>query len=246
VFGGTDCAGNFYSDLWILSNADGTTGTPNWTLAAPLGVGPSARSQATAVYDSTNNVMTVFAGGTVSTTAFNDVFTLSNANGLSGVPIWIQLVPAGTPPSARSGQSAIYDAANNRMVIHGGISIRGAVQNDSWILSVANGIGTTPTWTQLNPTAAGPFRRSHTAIYDSVSDNLIRFGGAPGGTLPPLNDVWQEAGVAAAGQQTVVGLKWIQLFPTGTTPSARFGHSGIYDSGSNRMIVFGGGTSSTA
>src|SRR5947207_3050160 len=80
VFGGTDCAGNFYSDLWILSNADGTTGTPNWTLAAPLGVGPSARSQATAVYDSTNNVMTVFAGGTVSTTAFNDVFTLSNAN----------------------------------------------------------------------------------------------------------------------------------------------------------------------
>lgn len=178
VFGGTDCAGNYYSDLWILSNADGTTGTPNWTQAAPLGVGPSARTQATAIYDSANNVMTVFAGGTVSTTAFNDVFTLSNANGLTGVPTWTQMVPAGTSPSARSGQSAIYDKANNRMVIHGGISIRGAVQNDTWILSGANGVGTTPAWTQLNPTAAGPFRRSHTAIYDPVSNEMVIFGGS--------------------------------------------------------------------
>jgi hypothetical protein len=33
VFGGTDCNGNYYNDLWILSNADGSTGTPKWTQA---------------------------------------------------------------------------------------------------------------------------------------------------------------------------------------------------------------------
>src|SRR5437016_9802794 len=108
--------------------------------------------------------MTLFTDHTYSTSTVIYTINLSNANVLSGVPTWTQLVPAGTAPSARSGQSAIYDAANNRMVIHGGISIRGAVQNDTWILSGANGIATTPTWTKLNPTAAGPSRRSHTAI----------------------------------------------------------------------------------
>ena len=177
VFGGTDCNGNFYSDLWILSNADGTTGTPTWTLAAPLGVGPSARTQASAIYDSTNNVMTVFGGGTVSTTAFNDVWTLSNASGSTGTPTWTQLAPTGTAPTARSGQSAIYDAANNRMVVHGGISVRGAVQSDTWILTNANGIGGTPAWTQLSPTDTAPARRSHTAIYDPTSNEMVIFGG---------------------------------------------------------------------
>src|SRR5215471_10637314 len=136
--------GNYYSDLWILSNADGTTGTPTWTLAAPLGGGPSARSQASAIYDSTNNVMTIFAGGTISTTAFNDVWTLSNANGLTGTPTWTQQLPSGTAPTARSGQSAVYDSANNRMIVHGGINTRGSVQNDTWILTGANGSGSTP------------------------------------------------------------------------------------------------------
>lgn len=178
VFGGTDCNGNYYSDLWILSNADGTTGTPTWTLAAPLGGGPSARSQASAIYDSTNNVMTIFAGGTISTTAFNDVWTLSNANGLTGTPTWTQQLPSGTTPTARSGQSAVYDSANNRMIVHGGINTRGSVQNDTWILTGANGIGSTPAWTQLTLTDTAPNRRSHTAIYDPTSNEMVIFGGS--------------------------------------------------------------------
>ena len=161
-----------------MSNADGTTGTPTWTLAAPLGGGPSARSQASAIYDSTNNVMTIFAGGTISTTAFNDVWTLSNANGLTGTPTWTQQLPSGTAPTARSGQSAVYDSANNRMIVHGGINTRGSVQNDTWILTGANGSGSTPAWTQLTPTDTAPNRRSHTAIYDPTSNEMVIFGGS--------------------------------------------------------------------
>lgn len=177
VFGGTDCNGNFYNDLWILNNADGSTTTPSWTQVTPLGTGPSARSQATAIYDSVNNVMTVFGGGTSSTAVFNDVWTLSNANGLTGTPTWTQVSALGTAPPARMGQTAVYDATNNRMIVYGGSNNRGKVLNDGWILSNANGIGGTPTWSQYKPTAAGPFRKSHTAIYDPVSNDMVIFGG---------------------------------------------------------------------
>ena len=46
----------------------------------------------------------------------NDVWALS----LSGSPTWAQLAPAGTPPGAWYGHSAIYDPARDRMVVFGG------------------------------------------------------------------------------------------------------------------------------
>lgn len=177
VFGGTDCSGNYYNDLWILSNADATTGNPTWSQVTPIGTGPSARSQATAIYDSVNNVMTVFGGGSSTTNVYGDVWTLSNANGVTGTPTWTQLSPKGTAPAARMGQSATYDATNNRMTIFGGSNNRGKVLNDGWILTFANGIGGTPSWLSLHFTAAGPYRKSHVAIYDPVSDDMVIFGG---------------------------------------------------------------------
>ncbi len=177
IFGGTNCSGTYYSDVWILSNADGSTATPSWTKATPIGTGPIARSQATAIYDSVSNIMTVYGGGTTSTTVFGDVWTLSNANGVTGTPTWTQIFPTGTAPVARTGQSAIYDSVNNRLTIYGGSNNKSKVLNDGWILTKANGKGGTPTWIQLTQTAPGPFRKSHSVIYDPVSNNMVIFGG---------------------------------------------------------------------
>ena len=296
VFGGTDCNGNYYNDLWILSNADGSTGTPKWTQAKPTGTLPAARSQSTATYDSTNHVMTVFGGGAGGKTVFNDVWTLSNSG---KTPVWKQQSPTGTIPTARRAHVAVYDSTNNRMIIHGGMNTGNVVQSDSWILSDANGIGAGPAWTQLAPTDSAPPRGSHTAIYDPVSDEMVIFGGVsqlpqtftddhvyvltdanglrsgptwsqdgpaprnhPSGVYDAvtdqmivfggqpssgaaLNDVWSEVSVAASGQASQVTTNWVQVFPSGTIPAGRFGHSALYDSGSNRMMIFGGATSST-
>jgi fructose-specific component phosphotransferase system IIB-like protein len=298
VFGGTDCNGNYLNDLWILSNADGSTATPSWASVTPIGTPPSARSQATAIYDSVNNVMTLYGGGTTSTNVLGDVWTLTNANGATGTPTWTQISPTGTAPAARVGHSAIYDSTNNRMVIFGGGNNHGKVLNDGWILTNANNIGGTPAWIQAKFTDTAPNRESHEAIYDPVSGDMAIFGGdsslpktftddhvyiltnanglvsgawtqdgpAPryhtsagydtvtdqmmvfGGEAAtgPLNDVWSSPGITAAGQTvTTTPYKWIQIFPTGTAPSARYGHSGAYDGTSNHLIVFGGGSSST-
>ena len=177
VFGGTDCNNDYYSDLWILSNADGSTGTPAWTQAAPLGSGPTARTQPSAIYDSVNNVMTVFGGFAGNKTAYNDVWTLTNANGRTGTPTWTKLTPSGTAPVARYGQTSVYDSSNNRMIMFGGATGQNATKNDSWILTNPNGIGGSPAWTQLTATDTAPYRKSHTAIYDPVSNEMVIFGG---------------------------------------------------------------------
>ena len=296
LFGGTDCKGNYYNDLWILSNADGSTGTPKWTQAKPSGTPPAARSQSTAIYDPVNRIVTIF-GGAAGTTAFNDVWTLTSSG---KTPSWKELTPTGTPPTARHGHTAIYDSTDDRMVVHGGINSAGVVLNDTWILTNANGIGTAPAWTELEPTDTAPYRGSHTAIYDPVSgemvifggvsqlpqtftddhvlvlteanglksgstwsqdgpaprfhlsgvydavtDQLIVFGGAESATVGPFNDVWSEAAITADGQSSAVTTNWAQVFPSGTAPAARFGHTGVYDSSSNRMIVFAGATNPT-
>ena len=296
MFGGTDCNGNYYNDLWILSNADGSTGTPKWTQAKPTGTPPAARSQSTATYDPVNRIVTIF-GGAAGSTAYNDVWTLNSS---SKTPTWKEIVPTGTAPTARRGHTAVYDSTNNRMVVHGGMNSANVVQNDTWILTDANGIGT-PGWTPLEPTDTAPYRGSHTAIYDPVSDEMVIFGGASqlpqtftddhvfvlteanglksgstwsqdgpapryhlagvydavtdqlitfggdeSGTVGPFNDVWSEVSIAADELFNQPSDNWVQVFPSGTPPAARFGHTGVYDSSSNRMIIFAGATNATS
>src|SRR5439155_12205234 len=133
-------------------------------------------------------------------------------------------------------------------------------QNDTWILSGANGIATTPTWTKLNPTAAGPSRRSHTAIYDPVSNEMVIFGGSS--QLPQVftDDhvlILTKANGLPEGEG-MQGLKtffhvavaaWLALLLTGIAqaqrwsqdgPVPRFHQAAIYDSVTDNLIVFGG------
>jgi hypothetical protein len=76
--------------------------------------------------------MTVF-GGLVNYALANDVWVLSNANGLAGTPAWTQLTPTGEP-TKRYGHSAVYRSSNNRMIVFGGLSVLG-LANDVWVLS---------------------------------------------------------------------------------------------------------------
>lgn len=74
------------NDVWVLSHANGLGGTPAWSLVSTLGMTPVPREGHTAVYDSTNNRMTIFGG--FGGSYLNDVWVLSDA---SNVPVedWI-------------------------------------------------------------------------------------------------------------------------------------------------------------
>jgi len=238
VFGGTDLGTIIYDDVWAVQNIYDSCSPScglHWTFETPGGLVPAPRSGHSAVYDSVNSRMIVFGGaeGFPSPCA-NDLWVLQNANGVGGAPTWVQLNPGGKLPPAREGQVAAYDPNTNIMMVFGGSDCNGNYLADFWILTNANGLGGTPTWTQLLPSGNGPVGRAYAAaIYNSSANTLVLYGGTNGGEL---SDVWTLSD--ANGKTGVSG--WTQRFPSGTAPAARYGAASGYDSTNDRMIINSG------
>jgi hypothetical protein len=228
IFGGglgqsSPCA----NDVWVLSNANRVNGTPTWTQLAPTGTAPVPRIFHTSVYDPASNRMMVFGGNncfSAGAVFHNDVWVLSNANGLGGTPAWTQILPAGTPPPTRENLSTVYDAASNRMIVFGGSN--GTVFNDVWILSNANGLGGVPAWTQLLPAGTLiPARNAHTAVYDPASNRMTVFGG--GNSSVSFTDVW-----VLSNANGLTGIAaWTQLSLTTPTGIVMDKPRAVYDVG---------------
>src|SRR5262249_33104347 len=108
-------------------------------------------------------------------------------------PVWTQLSPMGLGPSPRNSVSATYDHSTNTMTIFGGDLQNGAVVNETWVLSNANGTGGTPAWTQIAASSSilPESRAAHAAVYDSITNVMTVFGGV---VEPPFvlvtNDVF--------------------------------------------------------
>ena len=87
VFGGVDSTFfNFTNAVWVLTNANGQGGTPEWINVIPEGAvgSPSARFSTSAVYDQGNNRMIIFGGRPSFSADANDTWVLTGANGLGG------------------------------------------------------------------------------------------------------------------------------------------------------------------
>jgi len=189
VFGGGS-GSTIFTDVWVLSNANGLGGAPAWSQLSPGGAPPPGGYNASAVYDSTNNILIVFAGYNLAPKSplgfvlYNGVWTLAHANGLGGAPHWTNIGANGAPgaPGKRNGGTAVYDSGNNRMIIFGGGSFtpeEAPGYNDTWVLSGANGLAGTPVWTKLRPSGAAPGQRgSLPAVYDAANNRMVIFAGA--------------------------------------------------------------------
>jgi hypothetical protein len=218
VFGGYDQQLGFLNDAWMLSLA----GKTDWRRLQPSGVAPSPRVGSAAIYDPVRDRMLV-SGGEGSYEGFsNELWALS----LSGEPAWSQITTAGEAPQPRADHSAIYDAANDRMVVYGGVCTSDYL-GDVWALALS----AQPTWTRLTPLGASPgVRFEHSAIYDPVRERMVIFGGLR--YMYFLGDTW----ALSLGTDPV----WTQITPSGMSPAVRAGHRAIYDSARDRMVVSGG------
>jgi len=237
VYGGQqNVVGYPLNDVWVLENANGSGGNPNWIELFPDG-SPSQRWGHSAVYDSASNRMIIYGGDSNvgwCEGLLSDVWVLVNANGTEGNPQWIQLFPTGTPPPALRSHSAVYDPDNNRMVLYGGMTTScGGDKTDVWILENANGLGvTTPNWIHLFPTGTPPSACEHTTVYDKANNRMI--------VLEHLNpDPYY--GLSVLENANGIGTAhWSQPAQTGTPPSYIRCYSSVYDSVNNRIIVSGG------
>lgn len=237
VFGGFDLSNALTNYVLVESNANGSGGAEAgiWSELNLSYPAPPPRAFHSAVYDQTNNRMIVF-GGCADQYCFdplNDTWVLTNANGSGGTSTWIQLTPTGGLPTARAFPNTVYDATNNRMIVYGGVGVSSDL-SDVWVLTNANGLGGTPTWTQLSP-AGGPPNTGDgsAAVYDSATNTLIAFGGDSFN-----NSVWKLSNANGSGGTPT----WTNLIANGAagSPPGRYYHQAVYDSTTNRMTIYGG------
>lgn len=233
IFGGVDDSLNVLNELWALDlKNDPIAPTPPALSAwsAPSNPGAPQLYGHSAVYDTAHRRMVVFGGFDFNYTETNDVYTLD----LSGAPpyTWTKLSPTGTPPGPRANHSAVYDSANQRMIVYGGINGANGL-GDVYALSLPTAAPFA--WSTLTP-GGGPLPRyQHSAIADPLNSRMVVFGGHDGDAVLDgsllSNETWS---FSASGP-------WIPFFFSGT-PGFRSGHSAVYDAANQRMLVFGGMT----
>ncbi len=127
-------------------------------------------------------------------------------------------------PKARIGHSMIYDSVNDIIIMYGGKTAAGEFLFDTWTYNC-----TSNKWISLS-TENTPFGSYNTKmVYDSESEKIVSFGGMRSKTVAS-NQTWTF---------DYSEKEWTRVFPP-TAPSARSEHNMVYDSISDRVILFGG------
>ncbi|MEM6990947.1 MAG: kelch repeat-containing protein [Myxococcota bacterium] len=138
-------------------------------------------------------------------------------------PTWALLAP-GDAPAARFWPSMAYDAANEEVVLFGGL-VDATMNGETWTWD-----GTS--WTEEAPATSPTPRWVSGAAYDRARERVVLFGGITTqfGTTG-LDETWEWD-----------GQEWEQII-TPQAPSARGVHGNLtYDTDREVVVLFGGGT----
>lgn len=225
---------SFFLFLMMLNPSAAQT----WIELSPVGSPPDPIYMPKWVnYDATNNrLIAFFPGNPAIGGSGNQVWILTNANGLGGTSVWIPLEPTGTPPHSNGLESVVYDADTNRLIVYGGCWWHcSPALSEVFVLTNANGLGGTPGWSQSTVTNQ-QWRTHHSAVCDPTNNRMITFGG----NLAFFGTDQNDTRVLTNANGVTSPSAWITLFPSGTLPPIRNQHTTIYDSVSNRMILYAG------
>ena len=146
-------------------------------------------------------------------------------------------VPTGSNiPSATSPYFRIevpHNVKGSALTLYGEVeNVATSFNNVSNMVS-DTGLTTDVFGSQNPPTAL----RSHTIVYDSIRNRLIQFGGWDGSNN--TNEMWE---LSLHPNSSPSKPRWRTLFATGSYPPARRLHGAVFDAVNNRMIIFGGYT----
>jgi hypothetical protein len=169
LFGGSGGgAATMFNDTWEY---DGIT----WTKKNPAN-SPPARAEASAVFDSTRNVVVLFGGSPTPFGAYlNDTWEYDGVN-------WVQRMTATTPPARRQVKLA-YDSYRKLTVMFGGYS--NAFLGDTWEYNGTN-------WVQRLPPISPSVRSLEGLVFDGARKRVFLFGGvnSPSVSFSCLSDSW--------------------------------------------------------
>jgi len=212
LFGGWSGNVGLTNDTWIYDSQTG-----NWTEVFPINA-PEIRQSIAMYYDPIFQKIILFGGYRDALPHYNDTWEYNYSNNT-----WTELNPTNNP-SGRYGSKMVYDPINQRGILFGGRST--AIMDDTWIYYYGNN-----TWVELNTTSKPDTRYWHGMTYDSTNQKVIVFGGrhtgAPGDAI---EDTWTFD--PSTNQ-------WTEVLPS-NHPSNRMDFSMVYDTSSQKTILFGG------
>ena len=206
VFGGAPAGSRGTRELWEW---DGET----WTDRTPAdGTGPTARRDASMVFDAARSRVVVF-GGRLDGVALGDSWEWDGTSWQAG--------PNG--PAARFDASLGYDEVRQRTVLFGG-TVAGADARDVWEYDGA-------TWTERAPAPGPSARHGALAAFDGATARFVVHGGVSvrDGAPVVVKDTWAWDGAS-----------WTELPTRDAEPGYRSYPQHGYDAGRERAVMFGG------
>ena len=126
------------TDAWVLTGANGTTGSASWSALSPVGELAPGRELGSAILDAPRDRLMVFGGAGTDNLTRNDTWVLSPLTGTQP-QAWVRYAAASTPaPGARFAQAIVAASVRNRLILFGGSPSTGQFLNDVWTLRLDN------------------------------------------------------------------------------------------------------------
>lgn len=219
-----------FLETWILTNANGLGGDPAWTKLTTTN-SPPYRANAWAFYEEKSNALLMY-GGFEGQTITDELWVLSNANGMGTEPITWAKVELSSKPSRRAFPAAAFDPAGDRVFVFGGASsedLQAKNFDDTWTLTSLS--TPMPAFSLLSTSSHPSARRESSLVFDPKTKRAILYGGYDGEQLTSATYLLLTEGAPL----------WAD-YDAGTAPEQRIRHVAAYSSKTNRMVIFGGET----
>jgi N-acetylneuraminic acid mutarotase len=205
------------AQTWLFDPA-----TDSWEQAsgpgAPTGlIGPSM------AYDSESGRIVLFGGLDVGTFELRDETWLYDVE----VDRWSPVETTPSPPG-RNFAAFAYDAASDAMVLFGGDTFEGPL-DDTWSFDTD-----TQTWTEID-TDPSPPARAYAGAASVTGGEVVLFGGV--NELPGREAVYGDTWIFDTAAQT-----WTEIAPS-RSPRPRGFHGTTGDAEGGVVVIFGGGRS---
>lgn len=198
----------------------GIIGDVSWTNMNPS-ISPGPRYLGAFFYDPPTDTFSLFGGFDNEFSAHYETWSYdAEANS------WQNMYPV-NPPHCLFTVYA-YDPVDEVLLLYPCLNATSMVLNETWSYSASSN-----EWRNLHAANAPPVGFLSTAAYDAQSDKLVLFGGdlSYGGDPLFVNETWSY---------DFTSNKWTNLTPA-HSPSPRGMTTMVYDSESDRIIMFGGG-----
>lgn len=218
MFGGDNYEGYHFSDVWILS----LSGAPNWVEVSYTPPWPPPLAMHTATFDSASRSMLVFGGFTNPIGPTNDELWRFSTESLH----WTRPALPVDGPIARRNACFVVDDTGGRALLFGGYATSGYL-GDLWSVSLADPDG----WLPMTPLGPTPSARTQAAATVDPSRHRLLVHGGYASSFPYYRDLWALDLGPGGG--------WTSSLPGGGPPGV-LGHTLVYDSNRDRLLMFGG------